>query len=387
METESQIQKLDKIRKEMRIVGAEACLLGVDVNLYYLTGRVYNGYFYLPVEGVPCLFVKRPQDIEGENIYPIRKPEDMAGIFSDMNVKLPASLLLETDELSYNECIRLQKIFHPAKIGDAGAVIRNARKIKTDSEIQQFRFSAAKHAEVYAGVRDCFCPGMTDLEFQYEIEYRMRKMGSLGLFRAYGSNMDIFMGSLLAGENADVPSPFDFALGGQGMHPVSPLGACGAELREGMSVMVDMAGNYTAYMTDMTRVFSVGKLSDKAYRAHSVSLDIHARIMELSCPGTACADLYREAVSMSEKAGLADFFMGTRQQAKFIGHGVGLHINELPVLTPRSQDVLQPGMVFALEPKFVIPGTGAVGIENTLLVTERGVEKLTIFEEEIISLL
>ena len=89
---------------------------------------------------------------------------------------------------------------------------------------------------------------------------------------------------------------------------------------------------------------------------------------------------------MVEKAGLTDYFMGTRQQAKFIGHGIGLEINEPPVLTPRSKDVLQPGMVIAFEPKFVIPGVGAVGVENSYLITETGAEKLTRFEEEIISL-
>ncbi len=57
--------------------------------------------------------------------------------------------------------------------------------------------------------------------------------------------------------------------------------------------------------------------------------------------------------------------MGTRQQAKFVGHGIGLQINEMPVLSPRSKERLEVNMVFALEPKFVIPGTGAVGIENT----------------------
>ena len=76
--------------------------------------------------------------------------------------------------------------------------------------------------------------------------------------------------------------------------------------------------------------------------------------------------------------------MGSKQQAKFVGHGIGLQINELPVLTPRSKEVLQPDMVFALEPKFVIPDTGAVGIENSYLVTGNGVEKLTVFPEEII---
>ena len=89
---------------------------------------------------------------------------------------------------------------------------------------------------------------------------------------------------------------------------------------------------------------------------------------------------------MANHAGLSDYFMGHRQKAGFIGHGVGIEINEAPVLAPRSRDILAEGMVFALEPKFVIPGTGALGIENTYVVTADGVEKLTIFEEELISL-
>lgn len=376
--------KLERIQQQMQALGADACLLSVDVNLYYLTKEIYNGYFYIPAEGKPYFFIKRPAGFSGENVFYIRKPEDIPGVLLDAGMELPEYLWLETDVLSYNESVRLEKIFRPARLGDAGKLLRNIRKVKTPDEIEQFRISARRHAEVYEGVRECFRPGMTDLELQYEIEFRMRKSGSLGLFRAYGANMDVFMGSLLAGKNADVPSPFDFALGGQGEHPFYPLGACGLVLKEGMSVMVDMAGNYTPYMTDMTRVFSVGRLVDEAYRAHRVSLDIHERIIEMAKPGAVCADLYREAMIIVEKSGLGGCFMGTRQQAKFIGHGVGLQINELPVLTPRSQEVLEPGMVFALEPKFVIAGTGAVGIENTLLVTNNGVEKITVFEEDII---
>lgn len=380
-------KKLEKIQQQMQLLGADACLLCVDVNLYYLTKRIYNGYFYIPVEGKPYFFIKRPAGFSGENVCYIRKPEDITDMLRNAGLELPEYLWLETDVLSYNESVRLEKIFNPARVGDAGKLLRNMRKVKTEEEIGQFRISARQHAGVYGEVRECFRPGMTDLELQYEIEYRMRRMGSLGLFRAYGSNMDVFMGSLLAGENAEVPSPFDFALGGRGEHPFYPLGACGMVLKEGMSVMVDMAGNYTPYMTDMTRVFSVGRLADEAYRAHRVSLDIQERILEMTKPGVACADLYREAVAIVEKSGLSDCFMGTQQQAKFIGHGVGLQINELPVLTPRSQEVLEVGMVFALEPKFVIAGTGAVGIENTLLVTDTGVEKLTVFEEDILPLM
>lgn len=378
--------KWDRIQQAMRKINADGCLLTVDVNLYYTTGRIYSGYFYLPAEGAPWFFVKRPNGLAGDHIEYIRKPEQMAELFAFYGLEMPEKLLLEADELTYNDYIRLQKIFNPKETGNATAMMRELRRIKTPYEIEMFRISAERHAKTYAEIPECFRPGMTDLEFQYEIEKRMRKNGSIGLFRAFGANMDIFMGSILAGENAEVSSPFDFALGGSGIDASCPLGANGTPLKEGTAIMVDMAGNYTAYMTDMTRVFSVGHLTGLAYRAHQTALLIESEIVNIARPGTPCAELYEIAAKITESQRLGAYFMGTKQQAKFVGHGIGIQINELPVLTPRSKDMLEPNMVFALEPKYVIPGIGAVGIENSFLVTETGLEKITHFTEDIIQL-
>ena len=378
--------KWDHMQQAMQKINAGGCLLTVDVNLYYTTGRIYSGYFYLPAEGAPWFFVKRPNGLTGDHVEYIRKPEQMAELFASHGLEMPEKLLLEADELTYNDYIRLQKIFNPKETGNATAMMRELRRIKTPYEIEMFRISAERHAKTYAEIPECFRPGMTDLEFQYEIEKRMRKNGSIGLFRAFGANMDIFMGSILAGENAEVPSPFDFALGGGGIDASCPLGANGTTLKEGTAVMVDMAGNYTAYMTDMTRVFSVGRLPELAYRAHQTALLIESEIENIARPGTPCAELYEIAAKITENQGLGAYFMGTKQQAKFVGHGIGIQINELPVLTPRSKDRLDPNMVFALEPKYVIPGVGAVGTENSFLVTETGLEKITQFTEDIIQL-
>lgn len=378
--------KWDRIQQAMKQINADGCLLTVDVNLYYTTGHIYSGYFYLPVEGAPWFFIKRPNGLSGNQVEYIRKPEQMPELFAAHGLKMPGKLLLEADELTYNDYVRLQNIFNPKEIANATTLIRTLREIKTPWEISQFRISAKQHAKTYAEIPECFRPGMTDLEFQYEIEKRMRKNGSIGLFRAFGANMDIFMGSILAGENAETPSPFDFALGGGGIDASCPLGANGTLLKEGTAIMVDMAGNYTSYMTDMTRVFAVGRLTDLAYRAHETSRFIQSEIENIARPGTACAELYNIAEKIAGDEGLLPYFMGTKQQAKFVGHGIGIQINELPVLTPRSKEVLAPNMVFALEPKFVIPGVGAVGIENSFLVTENGIEKLTLFKEEIIHL-
>ncbi len=380
------IIRRQRLQKAMQEKNIEACVLSTAVNVFYLTGRVYNGYFYLPAEGDPIHFVKRPEGITFDNTIYIRKPEQIAEELEKKGIALPKTVLLETDVVSYGEYVRLMNALGVKEAANASVLLRKLRTIKTDFEIAQVRECARKHEAVYKLIPSVYKKGMTDIELQIEIERLMRLHGSMGIFRSYGENMDIYMGSLLAGENAEAPSPFDFALGGAGTSPTLPLGASGVKLQEGQAVMIDMAGNYSPWMTDMTRVFSIGKTLDIAYRAHQVSIDIHNYIMDIAKPGTSCAELYNVSMEMVKKNNLEVYFMGTKQQAKFVGHGVGLEINEPPVLTPRSKELLEPNIIFALEPKFVIPEVGAVGVENTYLATSDGIEKLTVLEENIIEL-
>jgi Xaa-Pro aminopeptidase len=375
-----------RIQTEMQKNGIDACILATSVNVFYVAGSIYNGYFYLPAEEKPIHFVKRTSDITLKDSIHIRKPEQIAEELQKLGIKTPQKVLLEVDALSFTDCNRIISSLQIKETVNASTLLRKIRSVKSEFELSQVRLCAQKHIEVYKQIPSIYRKGMTDLELQFEIEHLMRQHGSLGIFRSYGANMDIYMGSLLVGKNAESPSPFDFALGGKGENPILPLGACGEAIKHGDTIMVDMAGNYSPWMTDMTRVFSAGKTSELAYKAHQVSIDIHETIIAKTKAGTACADLYNTAMEIVQKHKLEEYFMGTKQQAKFIGHGVGLEINEPPVLAPRSKELLEVNTVFALEPKFVIPGTGAVGIENTFVVTENSIEKLTIFEESIINL-
>lgn len=378
--------RVARLQQAMKTMHAEACILSTAVNLFYMTGSVYNGYFYLPAEGKPIHFVKRPENISFENTVYIRKPEQITEELQNRGIVLPQHIFLETDVIAYSDCVRLLTTFGLSEAANASSLMRKLRTIKSEFELSQVRACAQKHVAVYKLVPSLYRRGMSDIELQIEIERQMRLHGSHGIFRSYGENMDIYMGSLLAGENAETPSPFDFALGGKGMTPLLPLGASGVEIKQGQTIMVDMAGNYSPWMTDMTRVFSVGKIGELAYKAHQVSLQIQDIIIENARTGIACSDLYNMAMDEVKRNNLEPYFMGTNQQAKFIGHGVGLEINEPPVLTPRSKELLEANMVFALEPKFVIPGIGAVGIENTFVVTETGIEKITLLDEHIIEL-
>lgn len=374
------------IQKEMAKQGAEGCLLAGNVNLFYVADRVFSGYFYLPLEGNPFFFVKRPVGLKGENIHYIRKPEQIAEILAEKGIVLPKTLMLELDELSYNEVTRLQSIFTPEQTFNATAIVRKVRTVKSPYEIGLLRLSGQLHAACYNEVPKLYKPGMTDIDFSIEIERLFRQKGALGHFRVFGQSMEIFMGSVIAGDNADAPSPYDFAMGGSGLHSSLPVGGNGTILTPGTAIMVDMGGTFTGYISDMTRVFSVGKVAPLAYDAHQLALEIQNDIEAIAKPGVATCELYNMAIEKVKKHNLLPYFMGYSQQAGFIGHGIGIQINESPVLAPRSKEILTEGHIFALEPKFVIPGTGAVGVENTFVVNANGIEKLTILNEEIIEL-
>lgn len=376
----------DKIQQNMSDVHADGLLICDNVNLYYVSGRIFRGYCYIPVKGEPIFFVRRPLGLNGTQVVYIRKPEEIGEYLQKNGIAFPDKLLLESDSISYSNYKRYETIFTPKEVLNGTALLRRCRSIKTPYEIDLIRRSGELHAKAYETIPSLYRKGMTDLEFSIELEHECRKLGSLGIFRIFGQSMEIFMGSVLAGDNADTPSPYDFAMGGAGLDVSLPVGCNGTVLTEGMSLMVDMGGNFTGYMTDMTRTYAIGSVQELALKAHETSIAIHQAIAAKARPGVAAKDLYELAAEMANHAGLSDYFMGHRQKAGFIGHGVGIEINEAPVLAPRSRDILAEGMVFALEPKFVIPGTGALGIENTYAVTADGVEKLTVCKEELISL-
>lgn len=383
LQPEEQALRLEKVRGIMNDKKIDALLISDNANKYYLTGRVFSGYIYLPLKGEPIYFVKRPVTMKGDGVVSIRKPEQIA---ESIGMVPPATIGLELATASYSKVERLRRIFPQSELADASSVMSAARAVKTAEELEKIRISGIKQDHVYRKIPTLYTEGMTDVELQVEIERESRLEGCLGQFRINGDDMELYMGNILVGDNADVPTPYDFAMGGEGMDPSLPVGCNGTVIKPGNSVMVDVNGNYTGYMTDMTRTYYVEEIGDLARKAHECSIAICRRLAELGRPGTEAKSLYEEAEKMAREAGLHEYFMGHRQKAGFVGHGVGIEINELPVIAPRSRDILQENNIIALEPKFVIPKTGAVGIENTYVVTRDGLKPLTNTPEGLTSL-
>lgn len=381
--------RIGRLRGAAVAAGRTGALLIVDnAMLYYLTGRVYSGWAFIPVdENVnPVWFVRRPVELTGKDVVEVRKPEEIPSRLEALGISLPEAVGLEMDALPYSTITRLQAVFPGAESYTASPIVAAARSVKTPLEISMMERSGVIHTAVYHKIPSLFSPGMTDFELDVAIEHLSRLEGCLGQFRIAGKSMEFFMGNVLTGENADAPSPYDFALGGKGMDPSLPVGASGEEIKPGTTVSVDVNGDYTGYMTDMTRVFSYGDIPSEAKAAHECSLAIHREFRRMAVPGTKASDIYEMAARLAREAGFERYFMGHRQKAGFCGHGVGIEINETPVIAPRSRDILQAGNAIAMEPKFVIPHVGAVGIENTYIVSPEGARCITNAPEEIIPL-
>jgi Xaa-Pro aminopeptidase len=372
-----------KVREKMLAAGADAIILSSSANLFYLTGGVFRGYVYIPAVAEPAIFIIPPGKPAGDRQITIRKPEQIPATFAELEIPMPEKLAVETDDLSWQEVERVRKVFADAEMVNGTAIMRAASITKTDYELEKMREDGRRHTAVYAQVKHCYAEDMTDLEFQIEIEHILRKEGCLGFLRTAGSRMEINLGSVLAGDNADAPSPYDFSMGGAGYHSSLPVGACGMIMKPGMAVMVDMNGGFNGYQTDLTRCWSVGDVSELAQRAHQCSIDIMRDLESFGVPGAEIGEMYRRAVAIAEKTGLKDYFMGHKHKVAFIGHGVGIELNEQPVIMERNKQQLEEGMTLAIEPKFVIPGVGAVGIENTYVVRPNGLENLTPYEESI----
>lgn len=381
METET---RLHCRKVQDRMEAGTALLISANVNIFYCTGRFFRGYVWLPKEGEPLYFVMKPQIFgETDGIVYIRKPEQIPDELARRGLSPSGAVGIEEDVLTYSDAMRLRRLFPGRDYFNSTLTLRKARMVKTPYEIEQMKIDGRKHAEVYSMISGLYIPGMTDVQLQIAIERELRLAGCLGYARVAGNLMEINLGSVLAGDNADNPSPYEFAMGGEGVDPSLPGGANGTLIRKGETVMVDMNGSFNSYQSDMTRVWTLGDLPPLAYKGQECAREILRVLEKETRPGMEVCELYFKAVEIAEKAGLKDCFMGHRQQSGFIGHGVGIELNEYPPVAPRCRETVAAGMTLALEPKFVVPGVGAVGVENTYVVREQGLECLTPLSEDI----
>jgi Xaa-Pro dipeptidase len=375
--------RLSRLRKAMARHDMEALLVVQKMDLYYLSGTAQDSLLFIPLEEKPLLLVRR--ELERAKIdSPLDRVDGMKSLRELPDLvqahcgRLPRTLGLELDVLPVRDYLTFKDFFAGSRLLDASPLLYEARKIKSPFEIHLMREAGEIGRKTLLEGKGILTQGMTEIEFGGHLETIAKRYGHEGLLRVRSLNYEAYTWHVLSGPTGSIVSQSDSPMGGLGLSPAFPVGASLRPMRAHEPILVDFGTCYHGYQADETRMFSIGRMKEKFVDAFHACREIHDVVLDETHPGADCEAIFLKTLRLAKRLGYRDSYLGPPGlQTRFIGHGIGLELNELPFLAQGHSYPLEQGMTLAVEPKIVFPGEGSVGIENTLVVTRDGYEILT----------
>jgi Xaa-Pro dipeptidase len=383
-------QRIEKLRTRLAENNIGAALIAQRADLFYFAGSVQEAHLYVPVDEEPILMVFKSLDraiaeSSLSRIVPLASPKAVPDILAQYGYKVPPVIGMELDVLPANLYFTYQRLFEDKNFVDISHWIRLVRAVKSPYEIDLMRRAAELSDQVAACVPELLREGMTELELAGKVEAEARKLGHQGIVRMRYWGGEVFFGHLMAGPSGAVPSFPRSPTGGSGASPAVAQGPSFRPIQRHEPVMVDYVFALNGYYSDHTRIFSMGEPADELIAAHTAMLDVQALIKKEAKPGVKSGEIYELAIERTRTLGYDKYFMGVGdERVRFVGHGIGIELDEYPFLASGQALELQENMILALEPKLIFPGKGVVGIENTHRVTENGLEQFGQYEDNII---
>ena len=372
--------RLAALQQALDKEGIDAALVVQHADLFYYSGAVNRAILYVPAAGTPLLLtLPGAERVREETLFPrienLSRQENLPALLQEHGYALPKSIGLESDVLPAAVHSRLAGLFPAARVVDVSGAIRRLRMVKSAWEIEQIGRACQMGQQIFDYVPQVLYQQMSELELAGQIERFARQLGHPGYMRARGFNQELTYALVLSGPDAAIPSYSSGPLGGRGLAPAFPHASTQRLIGKNEPVIVDFSAWSGGYQADMTRTYCIGNLPSHMEHAYETAVAIQELLKQQARAGAICSELWTAARQLVRTNGLCEHFMGMARRVPFIGHGVGVEIDELPVLAPRVEQVLQANMVIAVEPKFVFPD-GAVGLENTFVVGEEGLVSL-----------
>ncbi len=380
----------DKVRTRLQKHAPEAqgLLVFSKVNLYYLTGSLANGLLWLPLEGEPVALLRRGLErmrLESPltTVLPFRSYAQVPNLLAEAGSPLGKTVAAEMSGLSWSLGQMLEQRISGVSFVPGDQAIMQARSVKTPWEIAKLTLAGERHHHsLHDLLPKLIRPGMTERKISHLAWEVFFSQGHMGIMRMNAFGEEIFLGHVSAGDSANYPSSFNGPVGLRGEHPAIPfMGYAGKVWREHEPLVCDIGFSLEGYATDKTQVYWSGPRSSiprEVLDGHEFCLDIQAYIAENLRPGAIPSRIYEECMAMARKSPFEDGFMALDgNKVSFLGHGIGLSIDEQPVIAKGFDEPLEENTVLALEPKMGLRGLGMVGAENTFLVTPQGGRCLT----------
>ncbi len=376
-------ERIRTLQKELQKEEIDFSLIMYKSDLYYYSGTGQSCILTIPMEGEPILFARRLKErIEEETkldeIVPIRSSKEIYKELKERGLKVEEGRMgLEADVIPAEMYKKTEEIFPNKEAVSIGNTLRMIRAVKDEKEIELLKKSAKILDEVQELVPDIVKEGMTEVELSGKLYAEMRIRGGQAAVRSRdfytegGGN-----GFVLSGNNTALATYTLTATGGPGLHQSNPFGPNMKKIKEGELILVDLSIAYNGYITDETRCYTIGKANQKIKERYQLQLDVENEMAKLMREGKNAMEVYAETYEYAKERGIKENLMGGGE-IPFLAHGVGLELNDFPVITKRFDYMLQKGNVLAAEPKLNYYGEMTIGSENTYVVKKNNAETIT----------
>jgi len=360
------------------------------IDIYYLSGTMPDGWLIVPVEGAPILLARKslPRAQHESSLKDIRPFPGVKGLAALLTEKIGEGVCrvgLDLDVLPAGHYLRFAQAMPRYQWIDLSPLIRTVRAVKSVWEIERHQWAAKQHVLTFQAIRDTLYEGMPEIELSAIAEAVMRQEEHQGVVRFRRKDMNLWFCIVGTGMGTAYPHAFDGPMGSDGLHPASGMIAGSRPIESGVPVMADILGNYQGYHADIARTFCLGEPPETIRRAHYFCRETLRKVEEYLKPGVPWGMVYNEVAAWAAQKGEPEGFMGYGEnRVKFFGHGIGLEVDEFPILARGFSQPLEAGMVVAVEPKAFYPELGPVGLEMSYVITEHGPEPLLEYQEEII---
>jgi Xaa-Pro dipeptidase len=375
--------RMDRFRARMESASPDWGMTVVfsKVNLYYFTGTMQDGLLLIPRHDEAVFWVRRSYERAlDESLFPRIKPMESFREAAASFKKLPATVFLETESVPLALYERFRKHFPFANVRSADAQIGAVRAVKSPFELSAVERAGKIHRLILEErVPQILREGMSEADLGVELFSILMAEGHHGVVRFGMFDTEIMLGHINFGESSLHPSYFNGAGGNRGLSMAVPLlGSRERRLERGDLIYIDLGCGIDGYHTDKTMTYMFGQApSDEVLAVHGRCVEIQDEIASLLKPDAIPSQIYT-TIMQNLDAGFQNNFMGFgNRRVKFLGHGIGLWVDEWPAIAEGFDEPLQEGMVLAVEPKKGIQDVGMVGIENTFLVTAQGGRSLT----------
>ena len=232
--------------------------------------------------------------------------------------------------------------------------------------------------EMFEAVKNTLKTGVTELDLVAAAESVSRGCGFGGNVHMRRYPLQCDRAVIVSGRAGGIPSFFDSAIGGTGPHPLSGMGSGFNKIAKNQPILVDLVHAHRGYVVDATRMFCIGNLDAVWHqRLEDMNL-VNQKVVESLSNNEDCSVAWQKGHDLASELGYGDHLMGMKpDQSMFLGHSVGLQLDESPVVAKGFDRSMEAGMTMAIEPK-VVYQDGSVGLEDTWIMTESGIERLTL---------